>query len=57
MNVPLFSLANNCHMVCIYPVEPPIQLVLGVVSEMSLIQIHIIVYWTNQIVGSAADIG
>ena len=50
----LFSLANNDRIVCIHSVEPPIQLVLGVVS----MQIYIIAYWTtNHIVVSAADTG
>ena len=57
MNVPFFSLADNGHMVCIHSMWNLQYNMLGVVSEMPLIQIHIIVYWTSQIVGSAADIG
>ena len=42
-----FSLADNCTIGCIHFVVPLIQLVLGVVSKISLTQIHIIASWTN----------
>ena len=53
----LLSLAGDGHMGCIHPVAPPIQLVLGVVSKIPPIQIHIIAYWTNHIAALVADIG